>query len=73
MMLKVTDNQSNEIYAHFYFQLKLASVTVPEMMRMTINGGKFYTNTTTINATSDITSNKDRFANVLLEIFPLEK
>ncbi len=63
MMLKVKDNQSNEIYTQFWFQLKLASVTVPELMRITVNGGNFYTNKTTINATTDITSNKDKFAN----------
>lgn len=64
MMLKVKDNQSNEIYTQFWFQLKLASVTVPELMRVTINGGQFYTNTTAINATSDIIANKDKFTSI---------
>ncbi len=62
IMLKVIDNQSSEIYTQFWFRLKLASVSVPELMRITINGGKLYTNTTVINATSDITSKKDLFA-----------
>ena len=62
IMLKVKDNQSNEIYTQFWFRLQLASVSVPELMRITINGGKLYTNTTAINATSDITSKKDLFA-----------
>lgn len=64
MILKVTDNQSNEIYTQFWFQLKLASVTVPELMRVTINGGQFHTNTTAINATSDIIANKDKFTSI---------
>lgn len=63
MTLKVTDNQSDSIYIHHWFQLKLASVTVPELTMVTINGGQYYTNVTSINATTDITSKKNYFAN----------
>jgi len=64
MILKVTDNQSNEIYTEFWFKLQLASVTVPEPMRVTISGGQYYTNTTKINATTDIQNEIDKFAGV---------
>ena len=62
MILKVTDNQSNEVYTNFWFKLQLASVTVPDPMRVTISGGQYYTNTTKINATTDIQTKKSNFA-----------
>ena len=64
MILKVTDNQSNEVYTNFWFKLQLASVTVPDPMRVTISGGQYYTNTTSINATTNIQDKIDEFAGV---------
>jgi len=62
MMLKVADNQSNEVYTEFWFRLQLASVTVPDLMWKTINAGQYHTNMTSINATTDILTKKSQFA-----------
>ncbi|MDO8726564.1 MAG: Ig-like domain-containing protein [Candidatus Methanoperedens sp.] len=62
MKLKVTDNQSNEVYTDFWFRMALAGVYMPELNMVNVNGGTYYTNKTSFNASTDVTSVKSKFA-----------
>ncbi|MDD5615396.1 MAG: Ig-like domain-containing protein [Candidatus Methanoperedens sp.] len=62
MKLKVTDNQSNEVYTEFWFRMALAGVYMPELNMVNVNGGTYYTNKTSFNASTDVTSVKSKFA-----------
>lgn len=62
MKLKVTDNQSNEVYTDFWFRMALAGVYMPELNMVNVNGGTYYTNKTSFNASTDVTSVKNNFA-----------
>jgi hypothetical protein len=62
MKLKVTDNQSNEVYTEFWFRMALAGVYMPELNMINVNGGTYYTNKTSFNASTDVTSVKSKFA-----------
>ncbi len=63
MKMKVTDNQSNEVYTEFWFRMALAGVYMPELNFISVNGGTYYTNKTSFNASTDVTSVKNNFAN----------
>ncbi|MBP1908120.1 Ig-like domain-containing protein [Methanolobus bombayensis] len=64
MTLKVTDDEGSEVYTDFWFQLELASVTVTNPMEISINAAQFYTNATSINATSDILTKQSQLASI---------
>ena len=64
MTLKVTDEENNEVFTDFWFQLKLASVTVTNPMRISISASEYYTNATSINATSDILTKQNQLASI---------
>ncbi|VVB86781.1 Uncharacterised protein [uncultured archaeon] len=63
MKLKVTDNASNEVYTDFWFRMALAGVYMPELNWVSINAGTYYTNKTSFNASTDVTSVRNKFAN----------
>ncbi|SDF54810.1 hypothetical protein SAMN04488589_0847 [Methanolobus vulcani] len=64
MTLKVTDEENNEVYTDFWFQLKLASVTITNPMRISISSAQYYTNVTSINATTDILTKKNQLQSI---------
>ncbi|MDW7731181.1 MAG: hypothetical protein SCH66_01990 [Methanolobus sp.] len=64
MTLKVTDGDGSEVYTDFWFQLELASVTVTNPMRITVSGAQFYTNATSINATTDILTKQNQLESI---------
>jgi hypothetical protein len=62
MELKAMDDEGNDVYTNFWFRLELASVTVTNPMRVTINPAQYYTNATSVNATNDIASKQNSLA-----------
>ena len=63
MKLKVTDSENNEVYTDFWFRMALAGVYMPELNFISVNAGTYYTNKTSFNATTDVTSVKSKFTN----------
>nr|WP_321496506.1 hypothetical protein [uncultured Methanolobus sp.] len=54
MRLSVTDDEDDDVFTDYWFQLKLASVTVTNPMSVSVSAVQYYTNVASINATEDI-------------------
>ncbi|WP_143072291.1 hypothetical protein [Methanolobus profundi] len=60
MTLKAVDDEGSEVFTDFWFRLELASVSITNPMRITVNAAQYYTNATSINATSDILTKQEQ-------------
>ncbi len=64
MTLKVTDEEGSEVYTDFWFRLELASVSMTDPMRITVSDAQYYTNATSINATTDILTKQNQLESI---------
>ncbi len=53
--IKVVDDNDAEVYTHFWFQVELVSISIPEFYLMGISEGSVYTNKTSFNVTETST------------------
>jgi hypothetical protein len=53
--IKVVDENDAEVYTDFWFQVELASISIPEFYRMGITEGNVYTNKVSFNVTQQST------------------